>query len=397
MICKKCGAQNPENSKFCEYCGASIIIESEVKIDDFQLKNDMDQINVNTELNSGVNDIVNDSIVNQNNVPNSMPSNSNMQGNVLSSNNNSDKNTKKKSNSALITIIIGIVLAVIAIICFMLATNKNSNSTIDVLEKAINNLVTSDINSATIDAKLLMESAEQKLPISLTVKVQEKSDKDVALQLKVDKSLLFDEINIYGKVTGEDATLYMNSSLVDMMGMTYSEFPSWLYYSMPLNKLTSEYEEYNNNNDEEMKLNEIIDDKYFVFVDKENGINHYEFIISEELVNDLKSKAENVIDEELEQDLEETLETLKSLGQDIIIDFYITDSNDISKIEIDMSSYLQDNEDITSLVLSFEIKDTNNTIVDIPDDVMNTTIDLETYMSTNMVSPEVSYDENIAM
>ena len=58
---------------------------------------------------------------------------------------------------------------------------------------------------------------------------------------------------------------------------------------------------------------------------------------------------------------------------------YITKSNELSKIELDMSEYLEGTE-LASFIITIELKDINSTKIDIPKEAKESSIDLETYM-----------------
>lgn len=416
MLCKKCGANIEDASKFCGYCGKPVEqITSEIQtVIDTQFNGSQEEnnnSNIINEIDLGktikiepvnainetatepvsdtqvppigpglpgyvepqVSETITPVIANNQTIPNTMNSEVSGQipvnGPVMS-------NTPKKNNK-LLFIIGGIVLAVVAIILVVLAFMNSSNNSISVLKKTLANLEEKGENNATVDAKISFSTATgESFSFSATAKAEKKSDDEMNVEIVVNKSLFFEEMNLYASLTEEDLTMYMESTLIDMLGLTYSETPTWVYYTMDLDELVEE------ENVEEIDLEEIIDRKHFVFVDETNVMKHYQLIIDQELINRVKTKLETVNNEEL-KDMVNSTETLE---KPIKIDFYITNQNELSKIELDMSEYLEDTEDIASFVMSIELKDLGNTKVEIPMDAKNSIVDMETYTSSNAVT-----------
>jgi len=188
----------------------------------------------------------------------------------------------------------------------------------------------------------------------------------------------------------------MQSSLIDMMGMTSSLDNKWIYYNFILDELEQSFERTEDVKQleekfENMKLEDFLDEEHFVYVEDVNGLRHYELIIDQKLIDKIKVKLSELNDE----DINETINSMEELEKTIKIDFYINSKDELSKIELDMTEHLEDVDDISSMVLSIEFTGLNSTVVEIPSEAKNSIIDLETYMSSNMiVTDDYSYDED---
>lgn len=420
MLCKKCGAEIADASKFCGYCGNPVEVSNETNVNP-QPVNNVENIDLNQEdlgntiriepLQQEVNNEpnissqINQSEVNvqpvemhnepveqihsigpglpeyeqQTVVPQSemaMVSSVNVQPVIQPS-----PAEPNKKNNKLMIIIGGVVLAVVAVISVILAFNFLGNDKpLTALKKAIANLQENGKNSATVNANVsIATSTGESMTLSATVKTVMKSDNEFDMQVTVNESLFFDEMNIYLTTTNQEIKMYLESTLIDMMGTTSSLTPTWVYYTMPLEEIMEEFNSYES--EMEIDIEELIDEKHFVFIDEVNELRHYQLIIDQELIDTMKAKLADIDDE----DIKEMIDSMETLEEIIKVDFYITSSNEFSKIELDMTEYLEDTE-LSSFVIGIELKDLNNTKVEIPSDAEKATVDLETYMTQYAVT-----------
>lgn len=400
MTCNKCGANIEENSKFCGYCGNPVEIKDdpqingdnnpvvEKSINEIDLEKTVRIEPIQSVLNENLNfksvENVNFSqekntqgqaneFVNQSQVESKYGSNQEISNGVQ----NISQPAQKKNNKLLI-IVGGILLAVVAIVLVVVSFLKSSDDSIMVLERVLNKLSNSNTNSVAVDTGIsIATTTGESFSLSLTVKGEKKSSDEIDMQMTLNKSLLFDEMNVYLTTSKEEMTMYLESSLVDLLGMTSSLEPVWLYYTLPLDELPVEKER--DNIVEEIKLKDIIDRKHFKYVNEKDDLRHYVFIIDQKLIDNMKSKLSNVDNEEIK----EMLDSMETLEETIKLDLYITKNDELSKIELNMSEYLKDDENISDFVLSMSIRDINNTNVEIPNDAKNSIVDLETYISSN--------------
>ena len=444
MLCKNCGVEIEENSKFCGNCGTKVEITNEEvsNIEDvfvaetdknigFEIKNpatkntieprvetvsvdlektlnlgtipalntqllkdaksetmsvDLEKtLNLGTfqslekqrkELENSNNEINQNSMSYQNNnvqLNQDVMNNQNMFNNNSSNNTRPNNNQNNKKGNKLPIIIGGIALGVIAIIVVILAVTRSSNSTVKVLEKAMNNLMINSENGITIDGKIdIKAKTGESFNLSTTIKAEKKQN-NIDMQITLNKSLFFDEMNVYANVNENNATLYVNSTTLDMLGTTYSEVPMWLYSTVSLAELL-EGEEIDLTNSNKTLNFDVIDKNHFVFVDSEGDIDHYKFIIDQELINTLKTKVK-------EEELREELETIEPIEKPIELDFYINKSNELTKIVLDLAQHLEE-ETMESITISIEFSGMNNTKVDIPKQAKDSKIDIDSYMET---------------
>lgn len=367
MLCKKCGAEIADNAKFCGYCGETV--EAAPIVNEPQ------------NVESSINNMVNEPVINENELGKTIivePINTEIENNVSEPEMNQHiavESTPSVPNNnkgkVPVLVIVGIVLAVVAAILLVFAFTNKSSSSVEVLKKALANFE-NGYESATIGAKLSASASGTTLDFSATVRTQKIDEKKAKIHITVDPSLLFEEMNIYANIDEKEVNMYLESTLIDMLGATSSLTPSWVRYSVKLDEMMEEanLEDKLNN----LKLEDVIDEKHFIYIDKVDGLNHYQLIIDQELIN----KLEELSGEEIEE--------TEQLEKAIKIDFYISTSNDISKIELDMSEYLAEADGVSSLVLSLEVKDLNKTQIQIPSEALNTTTDLETYIANNSTS-----------
>ena len=119
---------------------------------------------------------------------------------------------------------------------------------------------------------------------------------------------------------------------------------------------------------------------FVVFIGEENNLKHYQLVIDNELLNAIKSQ------EAIKGNLEGIEETVSSvyngsteLTQTVYLDVYISKSNELVKLSLDLSNLLAE-ETLNKIELSIEFSNLGNTLVQIPTEVKNSQIDLETYM-----------------
>jgi len=397
MLCKNCGANIEENSKFCGYCGSKVEVENILQ--SVVVNSNKSETNaLNNEVDLGktirIEPIENDTNLNAagvgvNNENNIQTPTTNQVVNQVQNNNVPQNNTNNKKSNKLLFVIGGVLLAIVAIVLVVTAFMKSSNNPVSVLEKAIYNLGVKGEDSLTIDAGLSFATTTgESFSFSLTVKTEMTGEESGNVQMTLNKSLFFDEMNIYSTVNKDEVTLYAESNVVDMLGFTSSLTPTWLYYRLPLDELAQEVEEVTG---EEIRLQDLIDEEHFKYVDEANELRHYVLVVDQKLVDTLKEKLSNLEDE----DIKDMLDSMETLEKAINIDFYINSLNELSKIEINMTEYLnEESQDISEFVLSMTFRDLNNTKVEIPSEALDSNLDLETYMSENIINNEMGLEED---
>ena len=422
MLCKKCGASIEDNSKFCGYCGEVVTgvnqslntVQSEAAsnnqfmIEDLanqQQENIFENVSNTTQnttleqpniqnvipniesnvqpVNSEVNVIQSTSEDSINTTQNPNPVQSavsnevtNVVDNMQPINNENNSNKETKKNNKKMFIIIGIVLGIVTIVLLCFSFLNGSGSSISVLKKAIANLELNTKSSFTVNANLITSDNNKELSFDAIIKSQKKAEDEINMQILVNKTELFDEINSYLIIKNNNAEMYLQSTLVDLLGLTSSLEPIWIYNSIDLEEL-----EIKENNDEKIDLEQIIDEEHFVLIDKVNGQKHYQLIIDQKLIDSIKTKFEDTENETIKS----IIENNETIEEPIKIDFYISKSNEFVKVDINLLDYLGEDIEMSKMLLSIKFSNFNNTVVNIPNEVKNGIYDLETYMATHAV------------
>ncbi len=461
MICKKCGSNIADSSKFCGYCGTPvekipsveqnqniyfdiakqqesnlqtenfdrvrepIVNEESVKIEPISpinptidnlsnevnkvdssiqtvdTQNSISQESMNPQFNNE-NALNNNNIINQpingeqlgvsQSFVNQMPVNMQEENKEVEPQSvqieplSNQPNKNKKSNNKLIFLILGIVLVVAGLVVLLMTFfGKTSSSSIDVLNKALANIEQNANQSATVDAKILVENKTQdSMNFSATLKYQKIND-NYNMNLVLNKSLLYDEINIYSKINDKDISFYIPSNIIDnLIGYTHSDNDIWLKDTEILENL---YKKQQN----DLNLNDIIDEKHFVYVDSNNKIRHYKLIVDQELLDKIESNYKDVLDEEF---IDNEAFEQSNLIDSYEIDFYINSSDIIEKISMEINDFSLD-EDISKIVLSLEFSNFNSTNVTIPDAALNSNVTIDEYVNTYSIQDNQTADDNI--
>lgn len=374
MICKKCGATISDGSKFCGYCGEKVndINSTQIPVQDTEqpVVNDSEVNNVSLDQNNQIVQPENQASVEQTNTDTET---------------NASKSPKKGNNNKIVFIVLGVVLAVLAAVLVILAFNKTANSSIATLEKVLNNIGEKGVNSGTINAKISIEdNTTNSVNLSASVKYSKNND-TYNFELKLNESMLFDEMSLFLKVNEDSATFYADSNTIDLLGSTKSDENIWVYYLLDL-KDANEDIKFDAN--EEVDLKDILDEKHFKYIDKTNNLKHYKMIIDKDLLEKLKSKMPDEYSDEFGSEF--------PLTDSYELDFYINDSDELVRISMDLTDKLGNNE-IKSAVISFDFENFGSTNVVIPNEALNSKIDMEKYMETYAVNPSIDdsdLDEN---
>lgn len=391
MICRKCGNSIENNSKFCGVCGEKIEelvqeqnIQSESVAEEIPFVVQPGAVKVEQSLQqTTVVEPVNFQPLTNENIT---PSDQTPEINTVQVTSTIDKELKKKNNTWIFAIL-GVLLGIIAVTSVYFAYSKFSNNSVKVLEKALSKLEFKGERSGTVDVKLLIQSqTDDSMNLSATMKYSKQGDDNYNFNLTLNKSMFFEEINVYASVLDEKATLFVNSSLIDMLGFTSSTPSMWVYMTTTEQDLEMqtgiEVDEL-----EDIDLSDILDGSHFKLIDSQNNLKHYQLVIDNELVNKIKKEASK------EDNLKNFANSLNELTENYYVDFYINNSNELVKISMDLTKGLND-ESIKSAVMSFEFNNFGSTLVQIPTEVKNSTIDLETYVSTYAIMDDESIESS---
>ena len=410
MICKKCGANIEENSKFCGVCGEKVeeletpvnnelVEETPVVVPLIQPEvESLEQTAVvepiAPEINENVIPIVEQPLeqtaVVEPVTPEPIANESVTLVEPTPEVNSAQVPVKepKKKNKTGIFVVLGILLGVIALALVYFAYNKTFNNPVKVLETALEKLELKGERSGTIEAKLLIQSdTEDSMNLSGAIKYAKQGDDNYNINLTLNKSMFFDEMNIYASILDERATLYANSSLIDMLGFTSATPSIWVHMTTTEQELEMQTGTETDELDD-IDLSDILDENHFKLIGKENNLNHYQLVIDNELVNKIKLEASK------EEDLKSFADSISELTETYYVDFYINNSKELVKISMDLTNSLND-ESIKSAVISLEFNNFGTTVVQIPEEAKSSTIDLETYMATYAIQDDTYVDPSL--
>ena len=253
----------------------------------------------------------------------------------------------------------------------------------------------------TVKGKLsLAATTGESFEINVSSKVQKRDDK-YNMELMLEKSMFFDEIKLYGTVSKDNISLYAKSSLIDKLGSTSSIEDKWVYYTLNLKELGIDLSTLEQNTEiqqtfNNINLEDLIDKKHFLYIGKKDVLKHYQLVIDQKLIENIITKLAEMSGETID----DTVDMTEELEETIKIDFYINNSDELAKIELNMSDYLTEEDGLSKLVFTLEFAGLNSTIVEIPNEAITSTMDLETYMNSNAVETddydyEFDYDYDI--
>ncbi len=287
------------------------------------------------------------------------------------------KQNKLPLKGVAIALVCVVVVLGIVLVTMMLGDNKSKmEPPLTVLKKSLGNFGQKANTSATLNGNVLVEGNNDSYKLAFTVKYQNNvNDHNLLLTVKDEESN--NEYNLYSIINNKGMDLYLKSSVIDLLGVTSSQEDIWVNYKLDSSvNIESIYSE------EDLS---IIDEKHFVFVGKDANGNHYQLILDKELMNN----------EKLTQDQMDSLNSLFGEGiEKYVIDFYINDLNEITKIKMELNDFDPDLE-ISKISLNLEFTDLNSTVVNIPDEILlNDSMSLNEYLETYAIFNEDNSDTN---
>ena len=261
---------------------------------------------------------------------------------------------------------------------------KKERTSLEVLNDAIKN--TETVNSGKVNFSVGVKANYQGMSIDTTI------DLGVAAQLENDNNFkavidladnpLIGAQKLYVNKNGEKALVYMPSKLIDKIAGIESDYDYWLKEEADFSEIVSN--EDNDFNLKDININDLLTDKDFYLVSKENNIGVYRLVVSKELL----MKIDKYFDPGSTEDFSELK---NNLNVDLTID---EKTNRITKLSVDLMEFIKGIEldeeiNVTEVVekCTFEVEITyGNVTVEIPNDVINNAITSEEY--TNMLANE---------
>ena len=261
---------------------------------------------------------------------------------------------------------------------------KKERTSLEVLNDAIKN--TETVNSGKVNFSVGVKANYQGMAIDTTIDLgvaaQLENDNNFKVVIDLADNPLIGAQKLYVDKNGEKALVYMPNKLMDKIAGIESDYNYWIKGEANLDDIVSE-----ENNDFDLKninLNDLLTDKDFYLVSKENNIGVYRLVVSKELL----MKIDKYFDPESTEDFSELK---NNLNVDLTID---EKTNRITKLSVDLMEFIKGIEldeeiNVTEMVekCTFEVEITyGNVTVEIPNDVINNAITTEEY--TNILANE---------
>ena len=254
---------------------------------------------------------------------------------------------------------------------------KKERTSLEVLHDAIKN--TETVNSGKVNFSVGVKANYQEMSIDTTidlgVAVQLENDNNFKAVIDLADNPLIGAQKLYVDKNGEKALVYMPNKLIDKIAGIESDYNYWIKGEANLDDIVSE-----ENNDFDLKninLNDLLTDKDFYLVSKENNIGVYRLVVSKELL----MKIDKHFDPESTEDFSELK---NNLNVDLTID---EKTNRITKLSVNLMEFIKGIEldeeiNVTEILekCTFEVEITyGNVTVEIPNDVINNAITSEEY------------------
>lgn len=261
---------------------------------------------------------------------------------------------------------------------------KKERTSLEVLNDAIKN--TETVNSGKVNFSVGVKANYQGMSIDTTidlgVAVQLENDNNFKAVIDLADNPLIGAQKLYVNKNGEKALVYMPSKLIDKIAGIESDYDYWLKEEADFSEIVSN--EDNDFNLKDININDLLADKDFYLVSKENNIGVYRLVVSKELL----MKIDKYFDPESTEDFSELK---NNLNVDLTID---EKTNRITKLSVDLMEFIKGIEldeeiNVTEILekCTFEVEITyGNVTVEIPNDVINNAITTEEY--TNILANE---------
>ena len=254
---------------------------------------------------------------------------------------------------------------------------KKERTSLEVLNDAIKN--TETVNSGKVNFSVGVKANYQGMAIDTTIDLgvaaQLENDNNFKVVIDLADNPLIGAQKLYVDKNGEKALVYMPNKLIDKIAGIESDYNYWIKGEANLDDIVSE-----ENNDFDLKninLNDLLTDKDFYLVSKENNIGVYRLVVSKELL----MKIDKYFDPESTEDFSELK---NNLNVDLTID---EKTNRITKLSVNLMEFIKGIEldeeiNVTEILekCTFEVEITyGNVTVEIPNDVINNAITSEEY------------------
>ena len=157
---------------------------------------------------------------------------------------------------------------------------KKERTSLEVLNDAIKN--TETVNSGKVNFSVGVKANYQGMSIDTTidlgVAVQLENDNNFKAVIDLADNPLIGAQKLYVDKNGEKALVYMPSKLIDKIAGIESDYDYWLKEEADFSEIVSN--EDNDFNLKDININDLLTDKDFYLVSKENNIGVYRLVLS---------------------------------------------------------------------------------------------------------------------
>lgn len=246
-----------------------------------------------------------------------------------------------------------------------------------------------NIKSGNIAIKVEMETKINDENINLNIPFALKFAQDdlgSKIKLSLEENLFINNIETYIESDNKNVKVYFPQAFLASIFNLDEEENQWLYLELNDSSLIENLNQFDNSNlvkeldvnsvndkFSNIDLNNIIKSDNLKLIDTIDGVKHYEFIVNAALIQRLGEAlgAQEQIDE---LDFKEELK----------IEIYINSNNILTKIYVDFLPIVNSSKtiDMTKFAFSIELKEINDAVVEIPEDIKANAQDIMPFIET---------------
>ena len=304
----------------------------------------------------------------------------------------------------IILIFILLVAGVLFLVFGLFNKDKHDyNANVKSISYAMSNIAENLNNSGTVRISMEMSRGSYlDMNMSAFFKYVKNND-GYDFQLGVDKTLYMDEINAYASLTANDFTIYFPSSIFEFdnglfaansSSNLFANNSSWYKFYLKFSDIGFDSLDTIMNDipkieKEKIDYKKLFPESNLKYMGKENNLEHYQLYFDENFYKYVYA--------DLEKD-EELLTQLKNYSY--FVDVYLNSKGELTKISSDLSNFMNEGQiQFDKLLFIIEFEDLNNTVINIPQDVITSSKNInELYSnSSSMLDFDSLLDTNFSL